>query len=370
VIRERPWRQLAAWAEQLAAETIAAEREILQRPALVEKLGLPRAVVSSLRLAAKQGAPSDIARVIRFDFHLCREGWRISEANTDVPGGFVEAAGFTQLMAENCRHLRPAGDPAAIYADVLANCLQPGGVVALVHATAYTDDRQVMIYLARQFEARGLQPRLASPADLHWNRAHASLVTPTGVEPLAAVVRFFPGEWLPNLPRNCGWPRLFAGSQTPLSNPATALVTQSKRFPLVWDRLASPLSVWRQLLPVTRSPREVDWRNDDRWVLKPALGRVGDGVGLRGVTADKSWREISRDAYWHPAHWAAQRRFDALPIATSDGPRYPVLGVFTIGGRAAGIYGRLAARPLIDDKAQDVAVLVETDAAEEDRSCP
>jgi hypothetical protein len=36
---------------------------------------------------------------------------------------------------------------------------------------------------------------------------------------------------------------------------------------------------------------------------------------------------------------------------------YPCLGVYTIDGRAAGIYGRLSARPLVDYAAVDVAVL-------------
>lgn len=365
VIRRSVWSQLAGWAEQLAAEALAAEQEILNRPALLTRLGLPRAIVKALSLASKRGIPSSISRVIRFDFHLCREGWRISEANTDVPGGFIEAAGFTQLMAEHYGDLRPAGDPAAVFADQLASGINPGGTLALTHATAYTDDRQVMTYLARRFESRGLKTCLASPADLRWNAGHASLVTPGGVEPLSAIVRFFPGEWLPNLPHEAEWNWLLAGSQTPLSNPATALVTQSKRFPLVWEHLATSLETWQSLLPETRSPTEVDWRRDDRWVLKPALGRVGDGIGLRGVTAENQWRKLARDAFWHPADWVAQRRFDAVPVATSNGPAYPVLGVFTIEGRAAGIYGRLAARPLIDHQAQDVAVLVE-----EDDACP
>ena len=37
---------------------------------------------------------------------------------------------------------------------------------------------------------------------------------------------------------------------------------------------------------------------------------------------------------------------------------YPCLGVYTIDGRAAGIYGRIAPKPFIDYAAVDVAVLV------------
>ena len=357
LLRRKEWSRLAAWAEQLAAESMQAEAEILRRPALMSQLGLPRAVVRSLASLANLGRPRDIARVIRFDFHWCTGGWRISEANSDVPGGFIEASGFAHLMAEHYPSAQLPRDPAAAYADCVA-AAAAGGCVALVHATAYTDDRQVMMYLARHLAARGIEPCLVSPADLVWSNQRASQVHSRD-NPLAAVVRFYPGEWLPNLPRRCGWEHFFAGSHTPLSNPATALVTQSKRFPLVWDQLAEPLDAWRQLLPETRSLADVPWRRDESWVLKPALGRVGEGIGLRGVSGDKDWRQIASDAAWHPAEYAAQRRFEAIPVITCEGPRYPVLGVFTIDGRAAGIYGRLAARPLIDGKAQDVAVLLE-----------
>jgi hypothetical protein len=39
---------------------------------------------------------------------------------------------------------------------------------------------------------------------------------------------------------------------------------------------------------------------------------------------------------------------------------YPCIGVYTVDGRAAGIYGRVASQPLINDTAKDIAVLVDT----------
>jgi hypothetical protein len=39
---------------------------------------------------------------------------------------------------------------------------------------------------------------------------------------------------------------------------------------------------------------------------------------------------------------------------------YPCLGVFTVDGRAAGIYGRLSPRPVIDYAAVDAAVLTDS----------
>jgi glutathionylspermidine synthase len=159
--------------------------------------------------------------------------------------------------------------------------------------------------------------------------------------------------------RRSGWEHYLRGARTPISNPAYALLTQSKRFPLVWDRLETALPTWRALLPETVDPRDAEWRGSDRWVVKPALGRVGDGIGMTGVTAEAEQRKIARAVRLLPGRWVAQRRFAAVPLATDEGPVYPCIGIYTVDGRAAGAYGRVASRPLINHLAQDAAVLVE-----------
>ena len=365
ILCQETWRELAAAAEALAAETLAAEGELVGRPELHRELGLPRPIRGALRLAVRQGAARGAARVMRFDFHATPEGWRISEVNSDVPGGFNEASGFTRLMASHFPGTELAGDPAGRLAEAIAATVPAGSIVALVHATAYTDDRQVMVFLAREIEARGLRPVLTGPDHLRWQDGRASLAGDACTGPVSFLVRFFPAEWLPNLPRACGWKHFFSGSETPASNPACALLTQSKRFPLVWDRLATGLPTWRRLLPETRDPRNVSWRRDAGWVLKPALGRVGDLIGVAGATGDKEWKVIRRDVRWHPRQWVAQRRFAAVPLHAPEGSVYPCVGVYTIDGRAAGAYGRAASRPRIDHLAQDIAVLVEAETNDE-----
>lgn len=380
VLRRAAWEEIAALAESLAAETMAAEAELLRRPDLHRDLALPRPIRRALRHAA-QGTPTPgAARVMRFDFHPTAEGWRISEVNSDVPGGFNEASGFARLMSQHVPGTRPAGDPAAALADAVAAATSPGATVALVHATSYTDDRQVMVYLAREIESRGRRAVLAAPDHLRWRDGRAEL-THSPQQPggeVGFVVRFFPGEWLPELPRRCQWPSFFHGARTPVGNPAYALLTQSKRFPLVWDRLATRLPTWRALLPETRDPRQVpgekpSWKEDDGWVVKPALGRVGDLVGIAGATDAKEWTQIRKSVRRHPEEWVAQRRFQALPLASDGGDLHPCLGVYTVDGRAAGIYGRAARRARIDHLAQDMAVLVDTiekseEEVENDRS--
>jgi glutathionylspermidine synthase len=353
VLHEETWRELAVLAESLAQETLSAEAELLERPELHAELGLPGRCRAALR---GRGLPTTgVARLIRFDFHHTRDGWRISEANTDVPGGLNEASGVAALMAAHYDQVGPVGDVADAYARALLDAGSDGRV-ALVHATAYTDDHQVMAYLARRLEALGGSVVLVSPAQLRWDHGRACLTD--AAMPVDVIGRFYPAEWLSDLPRACQWERFFRGGGTSVSNPASALLTQSKRLPLVWDRLRTPMPTWRALLPETRHPRDVPWHRTEDWVLKPALGRVGDGIGIRGVTETKQWRRIARAARLFPRWWIAQRRFEATPLMADDEATYPCIGVYTIDGRAAGAYGRIAGRPLIDWRARDVSVLV------------
>lgn len=356
------WDEISVLAERLAAEAAAAETELLRRPDLHRVLGLPAPVLRALR--GDRPAPG-IARVLRFDFHWTPEGWRISEANTDVPGGFNEGSGLARLMRPHHPGAEIPGDPAGRLAETLAAATRPGAAIAVVYATAYTDDRQVMVFLSREIEARGRRAVLAAPDHLRWRDGRAAVAADWFRGEVEAVVRFFPGEWLPNLPRACGWRHFFHGARTPVSNPAAALLTQSKRFPLIWDRLETPLPAWRAVLPETRDPREADWRRDESWVLKPSLGRVGDGIGMTGVTSGDDWKKIRRSVRWFPRWWAAQRRFEAVPMTAGGEPFYPCVGVYTIDGKAAGAYGRLARKPLINHLAQDAAVLLAPDLREE-----
>jgi len=351
------WSELGQLAEQLACEALGAERELLARPDLHGRLALPRAIRRALRETPELGPCAEVARVLRFDFHWTSEGWRISEVNNDVPGGYIEASGLGGLAAE-LLGLELAGDPTAALADSLARATAESGVIGLVHASAYTDDRQVMLHLARALETRARRTCLCDPTQVIWRDGRASARTDWYEGPLEVLARFYPAEWLPNTPASTRWQHFFRGSRTPISNPGAALLVQSKRFPLTWDKLETPLATWRALLPETRSPREIAWRDDPRWIVKPALGRVGDGVGMREAVEPREWRAISRSAHWFPSHWITQRRFETLPIEHDGAALFPCLGVYVIDGRRAGIYGRIARRALIDSRAQDVAVLV------------
>jgi len=229
VLEPTVWEELATAAEALAAEALAAERELLSRRDLHRRLGLPRAVRRALAGAERHRAGAERARVLRLDFHWTTAGWRISEANTDVPGGYVEAAGFTELVAQHFPGTRPCGDPASALASAVARAAA-APVVALVHATSYADDRQVMELLGRRLREFGLDPQPVAPDHLAWKGEQVRLDTAWSRAEVGAILRFFPAEWLPQLPRTSSWRHYFAETVVPQSNPGAALLTQSKRW--------------------------------------------------------------------------------------------------------------------------------------------
>jgi glutathionylspermidine synthase len=176
---------------------------------------------------------------------------------------------------------------------------------------------------------------------------------------LGLLLRFYQAEWLPYLGRRSGWQNFFTGA-TPVSNPAHSILTESKRFPLIWDQLRTALPTWRKLLPETRHPRQINWRKQaDSWLLKSALCNNGDSVSIPG---SKQWRKAKWDAFWFPNHWIAQKRFETLTITTPQGLMYPCLGVYVLDRKPIGIYGRISPKPVIDYTAIDVAVLMEAQA--------
>lgn len=354
LLQESEWRRISELAERLSLETVSAERELLGRPELHKLLGLPRDVRKQL---GRHGLPSaEAARVMRFDFHNTRDGWKISEVNSDVPGGFIEASGFTDLMVKNYPGTRTPPDPAGAYAEAVFDRVGPKALIAMVHATAYSDDRQVMQFLAQRIAARGPKVLMVSATHILWEKGHASVSSAFSNGPLDLLIRFSPAEWLPMMgERDAAY---FKQSQTPISNPAAAILTQSKRFPLSWPFLSAKLPTWNSLLPQSRCPSDISPREYRDWVIKPALGRVGEDVALAGASSDQDLAHIYRAARWRSRSWIAQQRFEVIPVKSDRGIFYPCIGVFTVDGRAAGAYGRIARSPLIDHNAQDVAVLI------------
>ena len=358
LLPRREWEHLRQLAEALSRELAAAELELLERPELIGQLGLPRRIRLLFERAAFSPPTVSAARVLRYDFHPTAAGWQLSEVNSDVPGGFTEASSFTAMMAEASGLGEPAGSPIDAWADALAAIAGEAGSVALLSAPGYMEDHQVVAYLGGHLRARGCRTQLAKPEQIRWHDGHAELATRWHTGPVAAIARFYQGEWLAALPAHCGWEHFFLNGRTPVCNPGTALLAESKRFPLTWPALQTAMPTWRTVLPETRGVAEAPWESDEGWLVKPAFCNTGDAVHARPWLSEQQWRSATKDVRRHPERWIAQRRFVIQPLATPIGLLNPCLGVYVIAGAVAGIYARLAPGPVVDFSALDAAVLI------------
>ena len=361
------WLALARDAERLAAETMAMERALTARPDLHARLGLPPRLRRLLARARPDDYTPPAARVMRFDFHPTPDGWRISEVNSDVPGGFTESSAFTKLFASRFSSAQPAGNPVNAWADAISLHARDNQPVALLSAPGFMEDHQVIAYLARTLAQRDIRAVVANIHHLRFVDGHAHLESAWYTGRLSAIVRFHQGEWLSRLGRRARprahWQPLFVHGLTPVCNPGCAILGESKRLPLVWDELNVDVPTWRRLLPETREPRDAPWRRDDAWLIKTAYCNTGDSVAHAGLLPRRKWLTTSLDVLVHRRDWLAQKRFEITPIDTPIGAMYPCLGVYTIDGIACGIYGRISPRPIIAYNAIDAAVLVAPEGA-------
>ena len=363
-ISTREWGGLASRAEQLARETVTSEQELRESKRARRALRLPRELARVFDAAADFPASRGVARVMRFDFHFTGDGWRLSEVNSDVPGGYCEAEGFTTLMAEGFSDCLVPGRPASAWADAVLEGLgsDGSGVVGLLSAPGYVEDAQVVSYLAARLRARGVATRLLGPGQIRWESRRA--FPHEAREPFAALLRFYQIEWLAQTSPATGWPHFISNGLTLVSNVGCAALSETKRFPLSWPHLRTAVPAWRAALSETRAVHDVAFDSNDEWTLKGSYSNCGDALIARPWVSAWRWRGAWARALLEPSAWVAQRRFEVLPMDSPLGPLRHCLGVYVVNGRAAGAYLRLTKRPFIDFQAIDAALLV-TDAHED-----
>ena len=376
--------QLEKWAEQLSAETMLMEEALLELPEVAKTLGLRKEIGEALRKISGYSRNNHI-RLMRFDFHpvygSCNEdttaalGWALSEVNSDSPGGLAEASLLPTIASKYLKYSthHPAGvqnttntgcaafvPPKNVTKALLAAFqakVKAGGTIALIHATSYADDRQVVQCLGDCFEKAGYRALYAAPDHIVWdNQRMPSLLASAKLD---GIVRFFPLEWLADLPKKTKWKEYF-NTETPSCNHPISSFTQSKRLPLIWDKLGIELPTWKSLLPPT-AECGLYRRNtpSNPWILKPAFGRVGEGITIQGAISEKEIQNIEKAAKKHPEHWIAQRMFHSWPLTTENGEQYHLcIGAFTVEGKGAGFYGRISPYPRMDANAKEIPVMI------------
>jgi glutathionylspermidine synthase len=348
------WSYLRASAETLAAETEELESVILENPRYLSAIGIPRSIRDILIRAAELPSPK-LPRFMRFDFHPTDSGWRVSEVNTDVPGGWREGTSLPLLYQPFYTGLDCPESPLEAWGSAF-EALVPNGHVALLSAPGYLEDQQVLRTFRTELESRRISSSLIqTPAALKWTREKRCSLTGSGLA-VSAVIRFYQLEWICALPASTGWRRLLTSHDIPVLNPTVSVISESKRFPLLF-REANTCPSWQALMPECRDPREVsaDW---ETWVLKACYSNTGDRVIIVGELARKYRQQAIREAQRHPSKWVAQRRFSTLSLESRRGPLFPCVGVFVVGGRAAGAYVRLSTHQVTDGAALEAPLLI------------
>ncbi|TVQ40225.1 MAG: hypothetical protein EA370_03870 [Wenzhouxiangella sp.] len=359
VLTEREHHQLVDAARQTWLALRELEALVIESPEVLETLGVPRTLVPML-MAEGPAAP----RISRCDFHLAVGGqWLISEFNEDGPGGYAEAHGLAEVLTDDWGERFPGLTAAGNLRQAMTEVLAPFGRIGLVYPTAYTEDLQQIALIADWLRAASLEAVTGSPANLVFDNDQASMFG----QPVDAMFRYFPGEWIAELPNLDSWRQ--AAASLPMINNMAALAAQSKRFYAAADHHGLDLSeTSRQVLNTWMPPShyltpELRARliaEREHWVIKSAFGRMGDTVKLGIAHSPDNWATTVDRALADPEPYAVQARFDAAPLWFSSGLAYATIGLFLVDGQFAGYYSRVSPYPLINYDSCHVATLVET----------
>ncbi len=364
VVPEALHREVVEAVEGLSAALARLEARVHTDAAILDRLGIPRPLYP---LLARE--PQRSLQCARYDLFPCDDGrLMVSEFNEDVPGGFNETVGLPHLLGDAGRGCRwEAGLREALVA-----AFHDAESVALLYATAFSEDLQHMLILDRWFTETGRRTVRGSPAHLtqgRWGRgswARGPWGRPRILgERIDAAFRFYPGEWMPRLPNFAVWERV--GPGLPMMNPLRHMVRQSKKVFEVWREVMADDPETLSLLDA-HAPRTVpfdparipEWQDEQpRWVLKRAFGRMGDAVVMGSLVTPKVWQEALGEARKKPAEWCIQECFQVTPLEFEAGRLFPTLGAFVVNGRFAGYYSRAAAQPFLTHEALHVATVVQ-----------
>ena len=141
-------------------------------------------------------------------------------------------------------------------------------------------------------------------------------------------------------------------------NPALSVISESKRLPLVFPLIASGSTVCRELFASCADPRELNRSMREKWVLKAAYANTGDHVYLGSELRPFDWERLLGVAQRSPEKWVAQQLFETISLPSSLGPLKPCIGMFVIGGQAAGAYVRLSHKQITDAFALEAPLFV------------
>ncbi len=325
-----------------------------------------------LALAAASHAAGDRASLVRVDLLLGEDGaWRACEINADCPGGHNEALGLPRLA-------RAAGfmsgenpttvvERAAARIAGLAAQGHDDGAVALLFATAYAEDLQVCAIIKRALEARGVRAILTPPTAPHLVGDRLMV----GAAEVTALYRYFPAEYMEGQRNVKDLTRAIRSGRVRSISAFSHIFLQSKLGMARASALANELSPEDRAAVRDHLPDSHDLADVSRavlladragWVVKRALGRVGDEVHVGELETPEEWTRLVDDALAKRRageSWIAQRFIRQRRLPTPWGPRYVTLGAYVLDGQFAGYFARVTEESHVSHDALVVPVFVE-----------
>jgi len=361
VITQKEHEELETLTEKLDKETRHSEEMINSNIKLAKPLELLGKINHEINKMKNYQADKHI-RLTRYDFHPIEEDdkWAVSEVNSDVPGGFAEASLMPEIAAkllknENYKYKKFSDS----LADAIVKKAKPGGKIAFIHCTSYSDDRQVMQFVGDMLKNTGFKTVYAAADHLRFENNEAICILSGNEGKVDAIIRFTPLEWLVSMkPKRWGG---YFDTVTLSCNHPIAIFSQTKRFPFIWESLEKQgvdLSTWRKLLPETLEVKDI--KNRDGYIFKPVYGRVGERISIKEACQGDEYEKILRDVKRNKEKYIAQKKFNSKAVISEENEKYHVcLGSYCIDGKAAGYYARMSTKPRIDSGAADIPVLIE-----------
>ena len=323
----------------------------------------------TLRLAGASHAAGDRASLMRVDLLLDASGeWQACEINADCPGGHNETLALPRLARAS--GFAAGRDPTHVVGRLVARlrALADGGAVGVIHATGYAEDLQVCALVARELERAGTRALLASPTA---PRLRGGDVSIRG-QPVRALYRYFPTEWMSGQ-RNVE--SIAHAVETGILRTLTSfshVFTQSKfAFARTWqlrgDLRPQDRAIVDRHVPESHDVLDVEraelLANRGAWVVKRAMGRVGDEVFVGELFRIDAWTPLIDEVRERAAageRWIAQRFVCQRPVPTPWGDRLVTLGAYVEDGRFAGYFARVTPHSHVSHDALCVPVFLLT----------
>lgn len=377
VLDVRRWHELCRAAEAVAAVHDELAHLVAADPDLLDAFFAPTPAQRAMWLTS---APHWHG-IARADVFATATGPMVCELNSDTPSGEAEAVEMSTLAAAarpDC--IDPNAHLGQRFTTMLAawattvGCTQPG-TAGIVYPTEMTEDLSMVALYRRWLEASGWRVVLGSPFNL--DRAADGRASLLGVACDVLVRHYKTDWWSERLPvRDDEDPPedavalvgplahalgALVDGRTAIVNPFGAVLTQNKRALALCHEAIDRFSpgsraAIRRYLPVTRRlefAREEIWHERARWVLKSDHGCEGAQVVVGALVEQPEWEDALSHAI--AQRWVAQEYFAAQPEPDGEVVNF---GVYLIGGRTAGVYGRAhPADRTTDDRARSIPVL-------------